>query len=117
MSKAVDATVGAAGKTKEGVQKAVGKSEQGLGKAADKTAEAAVGDKTSDASVTTRVKADFSKEMLLRDTAVQVDTTDRCDLPQTHEMNLSRFSWFRAFVAALVVYEMASSLAAQECAS
>jgi hyperosmotically inducible protein len=79
LTKAVDATVGAAEKTKEGVQKGVGKAEQGVGKAADKTSEAVgkVGDRMGDTSVTTRVKAGFSGEKLLRDTAIDVETTDR----------------------------------------
>jgi hyperosmotically inducible periplasmic protein len=78
LTKAVDATVNAAKKTKETVQKGVGKSEQGVGKAADKTSDAVgkVGDKMSDTSVTTLVKAGFSGEKLLQDTAIDVDTTD-----------------------------------------
>jgi len=79
LTKAADATVNVAKKTKEAVQKGVGKSEQGVGKAADKTSDAVgkVGDKLSDTSVTTRVKADFSGEKLLEDSAIDVDTTDR----------------------------------------
>jgi hyperosmotically inducible protein len=78
LTKAADATVNVAKKTKEAVQKGVGKSEQGVGKAADKTSDAVgkVGDKMSDTSVTTRVKADFSGEQLLRDSAIDVDTTN-----------------------------------------
>jgi len=78
LTKAVDATVSAAKKTKEAVQTGVGKSEQGVGTAADKTSDAVgtVGVKVSDTSVTTRVKADFSGEKLLQDTAIDVDTTD-----------------------------------------
>ena len=78
VTKAVDATVNAAEKTKEAVQKGVGKAEQGVGKAADKTSDAVgkVGDKMGDTSVTTRVKAAFSGEKLLQDTAIDVDTTD-----------------------------------------
>jgi osmotically-inducible protein OsmY len=78
LTKAVDATVNAAEKTKQGVQKGVGKAEQGVGTAADKTSKAVskVGDKMSDASVTTRVKADFAVEKLLQDAAIDVDTTD-----------------------------------------
>lgn len=78
LTKAVDATVAAARKTKGAVQKGVAKSEEGTGKGVDKTADAvgAVGDKLSDASVSTRVKAGFSGEKLLRDTSVDVDTTD-----------------------------------------
>jgi hyperosmotically inducible periplasmic protein len=78
VTKAVDATVNAAKKTKGAVQKGVGKSEQGVGKAADKTSDAVgkVGDKMSDTSVTTRVKAGFSGEKLLQDTAIDVETTD-----------------------------------------
>jgi osmotically-inducible protein OsmY len=78
LTKAVDATVNAAEKTKQGVQKGVGKAEQGVGTAADKTSKAVskVGDKLNDTSVTTRVKADFSGEKLLQDAAIDVDTTD-----------------------------------------
>lgn len=79
LNKAVDSTVKAAEKTKEGVQKGVGKSEQGVGKAAEKTSEAVgkAGDKMSDASVTTRVQAGFSNEALLRDSNIDVDTSNR----------------------------------------
>lgn len=78
VTKAVDATVDAAKKTKTAVQKGVGKTEEGVGKAADKTSDAVgkVGDKAGDTSVTTRVKAGFSGEKLLQDTAIDVDTTD-----------------------------------------
>ena len=78
VTKAVDTSANAAEKTKGEVQKGVGKAEQGVGKAADKTSEAAgkVGDTMGDASVTTRVKAGFSGENQLRDTAIDVDTTD-----------------------------------------
>jgi hyperosmotically inducible protein len=78
VTKAVDATVNATKKTTEAVQKGVGKSEQGVGKAADKTSGAMgrVGDKMSDTSVTALVKAGFSGEKLLQDTAIDVDTTD-----------------------------------------
>ena len=78
LTKAVDATVDAAKKTKAAVQKGVGKSEQGVGKAADKTSDAVgtVGDKANDTSITTRVRAGFSGEKLLQDTAIDVDTTD-----------------------------------------
>jgi osmotically-inducible protein OsmY len=60
------------------VQKGVGKAEEGVGKAADKTAEAVgkAGDKIGDMSITTRVKGGFSGEKMLRDTAIDVDTTD-----------------------------------------
>ena len=78
VTKAVDATVNAAKKSKHVVQKGVGKAEEGVGKAADKTSDAVgkVGDKASDTSITTRVKAGFSGEKLLQDTAIDVDTTD-----------------------------------------
>jgi hyperosmotically inducible protein len=36
-----------------------------------------VGDKLADTSVTTRVKAGFSGEKLLQNTAIDVETTDR----------------------------------------
>ena len=78
LTKVVDATVDAAHKTKAAVQKGVGKSEEGVGKAADKTSTALgkVSDKASDASVTTRVKADFAGEELLQNTAIDVETTN-----------------------------------------
>ena len=78
VTKAVDATVGAAQKTTGAVQKGVGKAEQGVGKAADKTAEAVgkAGNKVGDASVTTRVKAGFSNETLLKETAIDIQTVD-----------------------------------------
>jgi osmotically-inducible protein OsmY len=77
LTKAVDATVDAAHKTKGAVQKGVGKSEEGVGKAADKTSTALgrVSDKASDASITTRVKAGFSGEELLKNAAIDVETT------------------------------------------
>jgi hyperosmotically inducible periplasmic protein len=78
LTKAVDATVDAAHKTKDAVQKGVGKSEEGVGKAAGKTSTVLgkVSDKASDASVTTRVKASFSSEELLQNTAIDVETTN-----------------------------------------
>jgi hyperosmotically inducible protein len=78
LTKAVDATVNAAKKTKDAVQKGVGKAEEGVGKAADKTSDAVgtAGGKVSDTSVTTRVKAGFSDEKLLQNTAIDVDTSD-----------------------------------------
>jgi hyperosmotically inducible periplasmic protein len=79
LNKAVDATAEAAKKTKEGVQKGVGESAKGVGKAAEKTAEAVgtAGDKVSDASLTTRVKSDFSDEPLLKNSAIRVETSNR----------------------------------------
>jgi len=78
VGKAVDATGNAAKKTESAVQKGVGKSEEGVGKAADKTAEALGkgGDKLSDASITTRVKADVTSDKMLQDTAIDVTTAD-----------------------------------------
>ena len=63
VGKAVDATVTAAQKTKEAVQKGVGKGEQGVGKAADKTSDAVgkAGDKLNDGSIT-----DAGQSWLLR---------------------------------------------------
>ena len=57
----------------------MGKAEQGVGKAADKTSEAAgkAGGTLAGTSVTTRVKAAFTGEKLLQDTAIDVATTDR----------------------------------------
>jgi hyperosmotically inducible periplasmic protein len=79
VTKGVDATVDATKKTETAVQKGVGKAEEGAGKAADKTSEAVgkVGDKAGDTSVTTRIKAGFSGEKLLQDSAIDVDTTNR----------------------------------------
>jgi len=78
VNKGVDASVGAAAKAKEGVQKGVTKTEEGVGKAADKTASAIgkTGDKLTDASITTRVKTSIAGERLLQNTAIDVDTTD-----------------------------------------
>jgi len=78
LSKAVDATAKAADKTKEGVQKGVGKTEQGVGKAADKTSDAVgkAGDKLGDTAVTTSVKTGLSREPVLRDTTIDVDTAN-----------------------------------------
>jgi len=78
LSKAVDATAKAAHKTKEGVTKGVAKTEEGVGKAADKTSEAIgkTGEKVTDASVTTSVKAGLADEPLLRDSSIDVDTSD-----------------------------------------
>jgi hyperosmotically inducible protein len=78
LEKAVDATAKAARKTKEGVTKGVGKTEEGVGKAAEKTSDALgkAGDKMSDASVTTGVKAGLADEPLLRDSSIDVETSD-----------------------------------------
>jgi hyperosmotically inducible protein len=78
VTKAVDATVNAAKKTKEAAQKGVGKSEQGVATAADKTSDAVgkLGDKMSDRSVTSRIKAVFSGEKLLQDSAIDIVTTN-----------------------------------------
>lgn len=78
LGKAVDATVGAAKKTKTVVQKGAGKTEQGVAKAADKTSDAIgeAGDKVGDTSLTTRVKAAFSDDKLLDGSAIDVSTTD-----------------------------------------
>ena len=78
LNKAVDATAKAAEKTKEGVVTAAGKTEEGVGKAADAVGKAAdkTGDKVSDAAITTRVKASFTDEQLLKDSAIDVDTAD-----------------------------------------
>lgn len=68
LTKAVDATVNAAKKTGTAVQKGVGKTEEAVGK---------VGEKSTDTSITTRIKASFSGETLLQNTAIDVDTKDR----------------------------------------
>jgi osmotically-inducible protein OsmY len=78
LNKAVDATATAGKKTADATKKGVGETEKGLGKAADKTAGALdkSGDKMTDASVTTKVKSGFSKEALLKNTSIDVDTKD-----------------------------------------
>jgi hyperosmotically inducible protein len=78
LDKGIDATVGAAKKTAQAVEKGIGKSEQGAGNAADKTAQGIgkAGEKMTDASITTRVKARFSSENLLHGSQIKVQTTD-----------------------------------------
>jgi len=78
LNKAVDETAKAGKKTADATKKGVGETEKGLGKAADKTADALdkSGSKMTDASITTHVKGDFSKEPLLHNTSVDVDTRD-----------------------------------------
>jgi len=78
MNKAVDATAKAAEKTAEGVKKGVGKTEEGVGKAAEKTSQAVgkAGEKMTDASVTSGVKTGLTAEPLLRESSIDVDTTD-----------------------------------------
>ena len=78
VNKAVDATAHAAEKTKEGVEKGVGKSEEGVGKAADSTADALhkTSAKMSDAAITTKVKSRMTDESLLKDSAIDVDTSN-----------------------------------------
>jgi osmotically-inducible protein OsmY len=77
-AKATDATANATKKAGNSVEKGVGKAEQGVGKAAEKTAEAfgKTGDKVTDTSITTRVKADFSNEQQLKGSAIDVDTNN-----------------------------------------
>jgi hyperosmotically inducible protein len=79
LDKGVDATVSAAKKTKQAIQRGVGKAEEGTGKAAEKSAQgiAKAGDKMTDASITTRVKARFGSENLLGDSDITVQTIDR----------------------------------------
>jgi osmotically-inducible protein OsmY len=67
LNKAVDATATAGKKTADATKKGVAETEKGLGKA---------GEKMTDASITSRVKTDLSKEPLLDNTAVDVDTKD-----------------------------------------
>jgi osmotically-inducible protein OsmY len=76
VDKAVDATKGAAHKTGKAVEKGATKTAEGVSKAADKTSEgiAKAGDKTHDAALTGKVKASFSKEPLLKETAIDVST-------------------------------------------
>jgi len=78
LNKAVDATATAGKKTADATKKGVSETEKGLGKAADKTGDALdkSGNKMTDASITTHVKTGFSKEPLLNNTAVDVDTKD-----------------------------------------
>jgi len=78
LNKAVDATAKAGKKTADATKKGVGETEKGVGKAADKTADALdkSGNKMSDASITTHVKSGLSKEPLLSNTSVDVDTKD-----------------------------------------
>jgi hyperosmotically inducible periplasmic protein len=78
LDKGVDATVNAAKKTTHVVEKRIGESEQGTGKTAEKTAQGIekAGDKMTDASITTRVKARFSSENLLRGSEINVRTSD-----------------------------------------
>ena len=78
LDKGVDSTVSAAKKTKQAVEKGIGKSEEGAGKAVDKTAQGIgkAGEKMTDASITTRVKARFSSDNLLQGSQIDVQTTD-----------------------------------------
>jgi osmotically-inducible protein OsmY len=78
LNKAVDASAKAARKTKEGVEKGVESSEKGVGKAAGKTSDAIgkAGDELNDASITTQVKSKLSDEASLKDTAIQVETSN-----------------------------------------
>ncbi len=78
LDKAVDVTAKGAEKTKEGAEKGVAESGKAVGKAAKKTGEAigTAGDKVSDASVHTRVKTAFSKDPILKDTSINVDSKD-----------------------------------------
>jgi osmotically-inducible protein OsmY len=78
LDKGVDATVSAAKKTAQVVEKGIGKSEQGAAKAAEKTAQGIgkTGEKMTDASITTRVKARFASENLLYGSQINVQTND-----------------------------------------
>jgi len=78
VNKGVEATANAAEKTKDAVTKGAVKTEEGVGKAAEKTGEALskASGKISDATVTGNVKAKLSKEKILDDTAIDVDTKD-----------------------------------------
>jgi osmotically-inducible protein OsmY len=78
LDKGVDSTVSAAKTTKQAVEKGIGKSEEGAGKAVDKTAQGVgkAGEKMTDASITTRVKARFSSDNLLQGSQITVQTTD-----------------------------------------
>jgi len=78
LDKGVDSTVSAAKKTTQAVEKGIGKSEEGAGKAVDKTAQGIgkAGEKMTDASITTRVKARFSSDNLLQGSQIDVQTTD-----------------------------------------
>jgi hyperosmotically inducible protein len=78
LDRGVDATVSAAKKTAQAVEKGIGKSEQAAGKAAEKTAQGIgrTGEKMTDASITTRVKARFASENLLYGSQINVQTHD-----------------------------------------
>jgi hyperosmotically inducible periplasmic protein len=78
LDKAVDATAKGAEKTKEGVEKGAAESGKAVSKAAKKTGEAigTAGDKVSDATVHTRVKTAFSKDPVLKNTSINVDSKD-----------------------------------------
>jgi hyperosmotically inducible periplasmic protein len=78
VNKGVDATATAAKKTTDAVEKGAVKTEEGVAKAAEKTGEALskTGAAISDATVTTNVKAKFSNEKILQNTAIDVDTKD-----------------------------------------
>jgi osmotically-inducible protein OsmY len=78
LDKGVDATVNAAKKATQAVEKGVGKSEEGAGQVAEKTAHGIgkAGDKLTDASITTRLKARFGSETLLEGSDVDVQTSD-----------------------------------------
>lgn len=76
LNKAVDATAKGVEKAKEGVQVGVAEAAKGVGKAADKTGEVlgTAGEKLSDAAVVTRVKNNLSKDPLLKDTSIAVES-------------------------------------------
>jgi hyperosmotically inducible periplasmic protein len=78
LNKAVDVTAKGAEKAKEGAEKGVAESGKAVGKAAKKTGEAigTAGDKVSDASLTAKVKTNVTKDPLLKDTSINVDTKD-----------------------------------------
>ena len=65
-------------KTKEGAEKVAEKTKEGAGKVADKTKEglSKTGEVITDGWITTRVKSKFIGEDLLKDSDINVDTTD-----------------------------------------
>ena len=78
VDKAVDATKTAAEKTEKAAVKGANKTAEGVSKAAGKTSEAVgkAGEKAGDAALTGKVKASFADEPLLKEAAIDVDTTD-----------------------------------------
>ena len=79
LNKAVDATAKGTKKAAETTEKGVAEAGKGVGKAAEKTADAVgtAGEKVTDASLSTRVKSEFTKDPMLKGVAIKIDTKDR----------------------------------------